>query len=230
MAADRIVARKCLISDLLSGRYVVKEGAELNYIETPLGNVSGVNLVAAVVGKQGTNALLLDDGTGRIEARAFTSDGLFEALGAGDIVLLIGRVREHDGQRYIVAEIAKRLGSHKWLELRRAELELGAQGLKPSAAQVVTQPEVTKEKKPVQEVKKTPARETPPAPKKREADLMSAADKVLALIRKLDDGQGAPIEKVVAASGSASTDAVLRNLMAEGEIFELRPGRVKVLE
>lgn len=209
---ERLTARKCPIGELLSGAYVQKEGTKPNHVATSRGAVSRANLIAAVVDKPSPNTILLDDGSGRIEARAFDNAQLFDNVMVGDILLLIGRPREYQQSRYLVAEIAKRLGSPTWLELRRAEV-----GSIPGEA-------------PKEEVVGAEEEAAPVEPAAGEELAVGKMDTVLALIKKLDEGQGAPIEQVIERSGDAATEKVLTDLMAEGEIFEIKPGRVKVLE
>ena len=65
---------------------------------------------------------------------------------------------------------------------------------------------------------------------KGEVFVAITSDRILEIIRELDDGQGAAVEKVLAKAGRPDAETMLTNLLAEGEIFEIRPGRVKVLE
>jgi len=227
--AERLTAIKCSVRDLVTGTFVVKEGVAPSYVDTVRGPVVRVNLLAAVVGKPGAGSLLLDDGTGTVEARSFEHT-LFAALKPGDVALLVARPRQHEGTVYLVAEIAKRLQSPKWLELRKAELGLNA------AETTKKQEQERKEEAPPQPstTKKAP---TPPADKnvekskeKKPAEpAPTSLDVILTLIRELDAGQGAAVEEVV-WKGGPSAEGTLSTLMAEGEIFEIRPGRVKVLE
>ncbi len=236
MMVERLTARKCSLHDLNEGEYVVKT-SEPNQLVTAHGAASRVNLIAVVVAKPGKATLLLDDGTGRAEARAFDDQKLFDNILLGDIILLIGRPRKHEGRLYVVAEIAKRLGSPKWLELRKAELartEKGVPVLEKKNVPLTPQPLVPEEKK-GEKLKKTKDEKRSARPvqkpvvKKDDDALMLTSDKVLVTIKELDDGAGAPVEKIIARLGGAAETA-LTDLMAEGEIFEIRPGRVKVLE
>lgn len=66
----------------------------------------------------GVNPILLDDGTGQIKVLVFNEH---IKANAGDIVRVIGKVREKDGERFINAEIVRPV-SEEWLELRKLEL------------------------------------------------------------------------------------------------------------
>ncbi len=236
--AERLTARKCSLHDLLAGEYVVKAN-EPNQLVTPHGPASRANIIAAVVAKPGNAALLLDDGSGQAEARAFDDQKLFDNILLGDIILLIGRPRKHEGRPYIVAEIAKRLGSPKWLELRKAELaqtEKAVSVPKKKNSPVAPRPvsEEKKDGKGEEGLKKAKdegsAKPVTKTAVEDEGEVVAlTSERVLAAIKELDDGAGAPMERIVARLGGGAETA-LTDLMAEGEIFEIRPGRVKVLE
>jgi len=234
---ERLTAVKCAIGHLLAATFVEKSGADASYAKTTVGNVSRANIVAIVVGKPAANALVLDDGSGRIEARAFDNTKLFENIMVGDIILLIGRPRTYQSTLYVVAEIARRLGSPTWLELRKRELQAEArQGTMSEKKMSAERDTKTKEEhrhsiipNPVPSLEKKSAPKKPMKDEKAEKVITTTSDKVLAAIKELDDGNGAAVEKIIAKLGG-SAETILTNLMAEGEIFELRPGKVKVLE
>ncbi|MBL7055533.1 hypothetical protein ISS07_01330 [Candidatus Woesearchaeota archaeon] len=52
-------------------------------------------------------------------------------------------------------------------------------------------------------------------------------DKIIKLIKKFDSGNGASIEDVSLEEGS---DRLVETLLKEGEVFEVKPGKLKVLE
>ena len=54
--------------------------------------------------------------------------------------------------------------------------------------------------------------------------------KILALVKEMDIGEGADIQDVISKSGNKETESILKNLLQEGEIFEIKPGKLKVLE
>ena len=55
-------------------------------------------------------------------------------------------------------------------------------------------------------------------------------EKVFNLIKKLDKSYGANIEDVIEESGIANCEDIIEALLNEGEIFEVKPGHLKVLE
>ncbi|MBI4439811.1 hypothetical protein HY638_02465 [Candidatus Woesearchaeota archaeon] len=56
------------------------------------------------------------------------------------------------------------------------------------------------------------------------------AAKICQLIRSLDRGDGVEVERVLSESNIESCEKIISNLLKEGELFEIKPGRVKVLE
>ncbi len=54
-------------------------------------------------------------------------------------------------------------------------------------------------------------------------------ESLLGIIRELDTGTGAAYEQIVSRFGE-KTDALLRKMLSDGEVFETAPGRIKVLE
>ena len=55
-------------------------------------------------------------------------------------------------------------------------------------------------------------------------------EKVLQAIRKKDTGDGVDFEALLEEIGISDGDELLKRLLEQGEIFEIRPGKVKVLE
>ncbi len=229
---ERVTARKCSLGELADGSFVVKDGA--SHLETGRGAVSRANVIAAVVDRPGQAAILLDDGTARVEARSFDDSALFDNLLVGDIVLVIGRPREYQGRKYLVAEIAKRLGSPKWLELRKAEFSKNGRPQAPAIRAPETAARQDAPAARAADARAAPAsarQRVPSVPARKETPdevAETPADKALAVIKRLDTGTGAAIEDVLAEA--KCEESTVTSLMAEGEIFEIRPGRVKVLE
>jgi len=60
-------------------------------------------------------------------------------------------------------------------------------------------------------------------------DDSSAKDRVLSIVRALDLGPGAEFDAVARALGSEGEQRISK-LLQSGELFQIRPGRIKVLE
>ncbi|MBW2979928.1 hypothetical protein KY360_00745 [Candidatus Woesearchaeota archaeon] len=59
---------------------------------------------------------------------------------------------------------------------------------------------------------------------------VSPADKIFSLIKEADNGAGVDVEDIIKKSNISEAEKIIRTLLEEGEIFELKPGIVKVLE
>ena len=203
----RQIACKVRIKEILSGRYIKEDGWMPNYVETSDGRrISRVNIIGAIVARQedgevGYNSIVIDDGTGKISVRVFGDDAdKLKDSEVGDIILVIGRPREYGSERYVLLEIVKKIDNKKWIDVRN--LEIGA--MKKT---VVEEP---KTEKIVEEV----VEET-------------LSDKIIDFVKMSDKGDGVEIEDVVK---EFNDESAIKNLLSEGELFEIKPGRIKVLE
>ena len=55
-------------------------------------------------------------------------------------------------------------------------------------------------------------------------------ERIFQIIRKLDQGPGAEIQQVIDESMIDKADEIIERLKTLGELFETRPGRIKILE
>lgn len=162
--------------------------------------VNRVNVIGTVVSFQpDENMLMLDDGTGTIAVQWFEGS---QVVSVGDLVLLIGRVREFN-ERYVFPEILRRIDT-KWLEVRKKELERMPEPTPVAQASVNTNV--------------TPTNEAGDDPEER----------ALKLIHELDRGDGADMDEVMTKLGE-SGDEIIKRLLMAGEIFEAKPGRLRLL-
>jgi len=58
---------------------------------------------------------------------------------------------------------------------------------------------------------------------------MSNAEKIISLIDKFDTGDGADLQKVISELNILNAEKLIQALMEEGEIFQVKPGRLKVM-
>jgi hypothetical protein len=119
----------------------------------------------------------------------------------GDFVKIIGRVRENSNTIFIVPEIIKKVDK-KWHKAHNLELKF----LKKTA--------------PTLPVETTQEQEFETGP----------YQKILNVISVLDQGSGVDVDEIVSNIKIENCDQIVQNLIEEGEIFEISPGRVKLLE
>ncbi|MCK4589231.1 MAG: hypothetical protein KAT77_02225 [Nanoarchaeota archaeon] len=215
----RQIAHKIQIKDILQGTYHQQEGWNPNYLLTQNNQkVSRVNLIATLISQtqeQSTN-LLLDDGTGQITAR------IFEPLKTplpeiGDIILVIAKIREFNQEKYLMPEIIKKIKNPKWIQVRKIEFQKS----QPQQAKVTEEKiEPQSESDEGLEKSKTSPEETPLAP----------YENLLNLIKKLDQGEGVNVDDLIKQSTLPNCEELVESLLKEGEIFEITPGKIKILK
>jgi len=230
----RQTAYKAQIKDIVCGDFIRAEGWNPNYIIDKYNRkISRINLISAIVdisGKENTFnycSLALDDGTGRITARIFEEHERLKGFSVGDIILIIGRIREYGKERYILPEIIKKIHNPIWIDLRKKEIEI----LQKSLNKKLPESEKVKEKKKPennnanQEDKKVEEEEIVDM-----KGVSGLSEKINSIIRELDCGEGADIDEVISKSGVESCEDMINSLLLEGDIFEIKPGRLKVLD
>lgn len=172
---------------------VIRVGSEL---------VNRVNVMGTVVNfLPQESRLVLDDGSATIAVQWF--EGV-RHVAVGDLVVLIGRVREFN-DRYIFPEVLKIVSDRRWLDVRRKELthQLAMSINAASAAHAAVS--------------------TVPDP-----STIDAEERALKVIHERDHGDGVNIDEVIGVLGSSGEETIKRLLMA-GEIFEVKPGRLRLL-
>jgi RPA family protein len=220
--AKRWVAHKISIKDLMSTSYTAD--GFLNYRGL---QINRVRIMGTVVSKftaedRKYGFFILDDGTETIRVRSFEDSlDLISKTEIGDIVDVIGRVRKYEDELYVIPEIVKKIEDPNFEILRKAELGLQdkklpkAEAQQPAAEKSFTQEIV------VEVAEETIEMVTPESPKK----------KIVDLIIRLDKGEGVEVSRLVEESKLESdiVENVLTDLSNEGELFEPRPGKVKLL-
>ena len=193
MAFDRPIAYRTRINGILEGTY--RSAQDTTVLFLPDGTAAALVDVMATVVDQQTDTMgalfVLDDGTGRLLCRHFTG----QQLKLGELVHVVGRIREQGNDRTLLADLVRIITNTKELELRALQLK----------TQVA-----------------------PPAAKKSTPD--EQRSDLLTLIKELDLGQGADVDDVIARSGLDDAEDRIHTLMRRGDVFELKPGRLKVID
>jgi len=206
-------AKKVLIEDIQKGKYVNATDEEPAHIVTLWGEkASRVRVLGTVVDKNVDERmcfLFLDDGTGVISVRAWGEDArALEKYEVGALLDVIGRIREFAGEVYLYPELIVRvqdpnLETLRLLEIVRDRKKVVQAGMLP----------VPKETKPEIEV----------------VEMMSPETKIEAIIEKLDKGDGVTVEELASALKISKLEAWerIRNLLAQGTVYEFKEGRYK---
>jgi len=225
----RQIAYKVRIFDLVNSEYVQQSGEwEPNYVSIGDKKISRVNIIANIItvykSEDGTYATVtIDDGSGNIQVKTWKEDTkIFEKVDVGDFILLIGRVREYNGEKYLVPEIIRKLDNSEWLSFRRKELAK-LYGEK----EISIQTPVKKVESPVEQQPIMIQEESVVDDPSSEGD----RQKILNIIEKLSSVEGADKLEIIKESnvGEDKANEIIHGLIRDGEIFEIKPGKVKIL-
>ncbi len=227
----RQIAVKTTFSELLEGEYIKEEEQNPNYLLTKSGEkIYRLNALGIILGKEKQGEIqnfYLDDGTGKIILRSFEVSPQLEALQVGDTILVLGKLRVYNQEKYISPEIIKKIDP-LWLKVRSLELK-----------------ELFFDKKEIKvEAEEVPTKEITSADDSSEEELMGEdeivveevekaemlpVEKIKYLIKEMDQGGGVLIEEIISKSPLNETELIIEKMLEKGEIFQNLPGRVKVL-
>ena len=198
----RQVAYKISIATILNSAFA-KDETSAGYIKVNDLVISRANIIGILVSKneaQNSSSAIIDDGTGRINLRTFEPSNVFSRAEIGDSVIVVGKIREYNDEKYIIPEIIRKIDS-RWVNVRRNEIG-------NSQAAVAENSDKTEEIIIVQ----------------------SPKDNIYSIIKELDKGDGVLIDDIIKMSKSNDTESVVKTLLKSGDIFEVKPGMLKVLE
>ncbi|MBI2575416.1 OB-fold nucleic acid binding domain-containing protein [Candidatus Woesearchaeota archaeon] len=209
----RQTAYKAAIRDLLEGEEQQNEEFQTSQILLRGKAAGRINLAATVVAASPEEkSCLLDDGTGTIKAMFFEQQASTSLPQVGDTIIITGRIRVYGGNRYVSAETEKKADTRA-IALRKLELEKESLLYKKAPAQAKEEYEGAEEM--VVE----------------EAD--TKAMMLRSMIKELDEassGNGADEEEIIRKSNLPNPETIIRGLIEVGEVFEVRPGKLKVME
>lgn len=241
MPAKRLTAKKVRICDIVSGRYFSgsREDLKPSVIITQFGQrISRASLVATVTDKflsedQTYGSITIDDETEAIRVKAFKEGvELIKGIEPGDIVLVVGKLKEYNGEVYINGEIVRKINDPNVESLRKLEI----------LNQLVGQKKILEEIKGLEG--KMPKDELKSYVKDKfgieeqdlevmlEAKIEEEVDykpKILQLIESLDEGEGVDIGKIFELSDLAENiiEKAINDLLASGELYEPKPNVFK---
>lgn len=240
----RLTAIKTRIRDVIGGKFVAQEGLEPNYVITKNGlRISRGRVLATVVdkfmsGDKKFSSITVDDGTETIRVKAFNSL-ILDALENGDIIDIIGRVKEYQEEIYMTPEMVMKVGDPNFEILRELEIA-DFQKLWNRKRDLVMNyqkqvSDMTELKRLLKEFSILPEEvesisQSQEEPQEEKADV-DIKEKLLELIEKLDAGDGCDYSLLIEQSGldENALDAVIEELLDNGSCFEPRPGKIKKL-
>jgi len=257
---NRSTAVKIRINEIHDGEFIrSQEQYEPNYLVTPSNEKIGrVRILGSVVSKfenddKNYSNITIDDGNDTITVRAFKDDGeLLEDIDLGDIIDVMGKVKEYQEERYISPESIWKLDNPNWELVRKLELltkkgsreALGKDDIvtgdevkevveTPPAAEDFAKPDESAIEV-VEEIVESEPEEQKPEPSKNKKDAKTGvADgqktSILKLIKDMDEGDGVKYVTLLKESKLAeeALEAVLNDLMQDGDVYEPKIGRFK---
>ncbi len=246
----RSTAFKVAVRDVVEGEFVRTEDKwESNYVVTSSKErVSRLRILASVVSKfEGENGnyifVVLDDGTDTIAVKAFGEEmDMLQEIQLGDIVDVVGKVKEYQGEHYVNPEYVRKIEDPNWELVRKLELLL-AKGAERKADSITAPSRGMEEQGEVKEevvsegaVAQAEGGEvevrTGELPEKVNGEKEGGnGDKpaILRLIGKLDEGDGVKYVTLLKESklDEEPLEAILTELMQDGDIYEPKIGRFK---
>ena len=257
--AKKQPAYKLDISDITDNPYVKTDGDfEPNFIDIAGKlKVIRVRILAKVtfryVSEDGNYAsITLNDGKSSIRVKAWQDIKCLKETEKEDMVDIIAKVREWNGEMYLVPEIMRKIDDPNLETLRRLEIKKFRRDMNlPEKIDIKkeiddgTDVDISeKEKRPLEKEEKTieepqeeakidvPAEESSAKdnnePKREEKSLRVI---VLEVIDKLDEGDGADFDDVLESvkGKEKETEAIINDFLSEGTCYEPRAGKIKVL-
>jgi RPA family protein len=243
----RQVAKLTDTRELNTGKYFQREGFEPNFLLTPEGRrLSRARLVATVVDRfinddETYGSITLDDGKDTTQVKFFNELELMEGFETGDIIEVVGKVREYQGQIYLDGEILThtqpeaellhqlrlKKEREKWNQVRETVKQLKESGK--------DQEDIDKEMAGKLEENEVDAllqsfgenfeqAET-------EEDRENLERKVLEAVEDLDDGEGADYADIVDEIDEPEDqlEDTINSLLSDGTCYEPQPGKIKKL-
>ena len=255
MEIKRLTAKKAGVSEITRGKYFKKPGFESNYILTRLGRkLSRVRVLGLVVDKFLNNdssysAITIDDSSDTVRCKFFGSAKLFNGVEAGDLVDVVGKVREYNGEIYIVPEIVTKITDPNFETMRILELakirkfqkenimKLGElkkktsdlKEVRNSAKELMSEEDVESIIE-AEELIKEELSETRDNKAGKTEQPKDAKEIVLKIIGEAGQ-DGVDYQLVLAKSGlpESTVDMAVQKLLEGGILFEPRPGKLKGL-
>ena len=245
---SRQVAKISTTQELNSGKYFQREGFEPNFLLTPNGRrLSRARLVATVVDTfknddETYGSITLDDGNDTIQVKFFNELELMDDFENGDIIEVVGKVREYQGEIYLNGEILTERTPRKemlqqlrykktmeqWQQIHSTVKQLHESGkdqeeIEKEMAGKLNENEVDAVLQSFGEEFNTAATEETKENLEKE---------VLEAVENLDEGDGADYSEILEEVEDANEDELedtINSLLSDGTCYEPSPGKIKKL-
>ncbi len=241
MPMQRQTAIRARIVDIVSGEFVKKEGMEPSYVVTPgKENISRAKIVGTIVGKFDSDdgnfsSVTIDDATATMRAKLWKEVDLLKNAKEGQLVSLVGKVREYEGEIYMVPEILTQVSPDEETLARLEVLRKMKTRVSPTAASAPRQEARPPAPKAAPEAEEAPSTHPEEEDSGNAQPLQTAGSqadvhprkKVMDIIEENPDG----IKYSDLARQAGIPEDVLENvineLLGEGVCYEPLPGKIK---
>lgn len=211
---NRDTAYKVWIYQLVNGLFTstvnAADGSIRSQIQVDNLSVSRVNIIATVTELYLDNerqfaSITLDDGSAAMRAKSFKENlKIIDGISKGDLVIVIGKIREYQNDIYILPEIIKKLPDLTWALVRKMELTKIHKKTEVQQVRIQQVPQVT---------------------------ITNPKFKVLHLIHEHEVEAGVPIQSII-QTGTYPLDQMrklIEELISDGEIYENKPNHYKII-
>ena len=244
METLRQTTSRARISDIVNGNFVRKEGFEPSYVLTDLGQrISRTYLIGTIVDKfmsenGNYSSITIDDDSDSIRIKAFREQvNIFDNFNIGDLVMVIGKVRNYADENYVIPEIVKKITDPNLESLHKLEI------LKQLTLNKKFLETIKKEKEnfgDVEKLKKYVKKQYGIDPEVVDSNLESLTTEeetkekdykplLLETLDRLDEGEGMEFKKLLEESKLPENtfEEVINEILSDGICFEPKPGIIK---
>jgi RPA family protein len=232
------------IYDIINGKFVHKEGLEPSYVLTDFGQkISRAYLIGTIVDKfmsenGNYSSITIDDDSDSIRIKAFREQvNIFDTFNVGDMVMVIGKIRNYADENYMIPEIVKKITNSNLESLHKLEI------LKQTLLQKKAFEKIKDEKEKFSDVEKLKKYvkkqygidddvvdsilETFMV--KEELKEKDYKPLLLETLDKLDSGEGVEFRKLLEESKLPENvfEEAINEILSEGTCFEPKPGIIK---
>ncbi|MHA2002618.1 MAG: hypothetical protein ACW975_01370 [Candidatus Thorarchaeota archaeon] len=226
---ERMTAVRAAVVDIVNGTYGEDNGP---HVVSPYGvelrRVALVGLIVDQYSGEGFASITIDDGTETIRAKAWGGEaGSLDKVQMNILALIVGKIREYEGELYVVPEIVRELDDPNYLTIHRMEryvAMLTRSGITPELASDL---EDFIEESPPPKKRETPAKK--PKEKKGKPVTGKIHKQIMQYIEQNSKEDGVPIASIVdffEEKGHDRTDIQLKvlDLQSQGNLVEVKVG------
>jgi len=231
MAIKRSTAYRIKLKNIVNSEYEKREGFNPSVIKYNNLEISRVNIIASVVGKYLTDdqnycAITLDDGSETIRIKNFGAEvNIIKNIDIGDIVRVIGKVKEYNDEKYIVGELVKKINPN-WLIVNELQLISNSENNDSKINEISNENNSTKIKE------NNEKEEIISISSSEENSSINIKQEILNYIKNNDSGSGVMMDIVTSTikEENEKIKDALFELLKVGEIYEPKKGILKILD